>query len=620
MVKKTQKINKSEDIGEILADRLLSVCKKLGAQCWVQVEPYIKVCACNIVKYIERVSMRFVAGLVIFTYVVGALGIGETIAYYGDKESSSGNVFMAQSLDFSLASDAFEGVQNFGATTTASTEMVNEGTLNFQYTTQTDNISCDSDFLGDLTLVAKRGGSTVYEGALSGFVATTTDMETDWDFLFFLDPFSTVAQGAMCDLNIVFNGWQEGFPSPAEGGYSDEEVFPISLMANAVVLNEVLPNPEGLDTQAGLQGEWVELYNNSIFPLDLTGWYVKDATDHTVTLTASTTFNGRVLIGSRSSYLEWIVLYMNGQILNNDGDTVSLYTQSGILVDTYSYGNKATDDDSDSNHTAGGDNQNPAGNETSGQEGKSDARKPDGYGAWVDPVPTPGLTNALTDEQAEYIYQLMLEQFVLLESQKASSVEEEPVVEENSATTTDAVVFEDVVVEEDTNATSTDEVATTTETSLVDAETSTTTDETSSVLTGETDLVETGGTEESSAQTDEDPTVPQEQDQTLTERKEDTATDETDDTLLDISSVDTELYREEDYINEIVVTGDDEGISGTPEDVTEEVPKDEEVVEESAVETPAEEETVTELAVEPEPTPEPEQEPITEQEPTPEPE
>jgi hypothetical protein len=55
------------------------------------------------------------------------------------------------------------------------------------------------------------------------------------------------------------------------------------------------------------------------------------------------------------------------------------------------------DMDSESNNTPVGDNQNPSGTETAGNEGKSFARIPDGTGNWVDPIPTPGGPNRLEE-------------------------------------------------------------------------------------------------------------------------------------------------------------------------------------------------------------------------------
>jgi hypothetical protein len=114
-------------------------------------------------------------------------------------------------------------------------------------------------------------------------------------------------------------------------------------------------------------GEWVELYNNSGSTVDLTGWYIKDLADHTMTIDAAHTNTGLVTISASS----WLVVYRNGSaILNNTGDTISLFDSSNNLIDSHTYvGGKATD--------------------------LTEARIPDGTGAWVDPVATPGTANQL---------------------------------------------------------------------------------------------------------------------------------------------------------------------------------------------------------------------------------
>jgi hypothetical protein len=181
------------------------------------------------------------------------------------------------------------------------------------------------------------------------------------------------------------------------------EVEPQEPGILGVVLNEVLPNPEGSDSQAGLLGEWVELYNNSDTEVDLADWYIEDGVGsaNRQTISTSNTHTGVTTIGAKGSGNEWLVVFMSGAILNNTGDTVSFYNSSDELVDQYVYGNHPNDGDDDTKDSVGGDNGSPTGSETSVQEGKSDARIPDGTGSWIDPVPTPGGINILTEGQDE---------------------------------------------------------------------------------------------------------------------------------------------------------------------------------------------------------------------------
>jgi len=134
--------------------------------------------------------------------------------------------------------------------------------------------------------------------------------------------------------------------------------------AEYVVLNEILPNPEG-------GGEWVEIYNKEGGPaVDLAGWYVKDKDGNTQTIAEANTNTGSTVIGTCGSGDEWLVVYLDEEMLDDDGDTVYLYDIFDDLIDSYSY-------------------------EGDAPVGKSYARIPDGIGDWVDPVPTPGGVNKL---------------------------------------------------------------------------------------------------------------------------------------------------------------------------------------------------------------------------------
>jgi hypothetical protein len=136
-----------------------------------------------------------------------------------------------------------------------------------------------------------------------------------------------------------------------------------------VVLNEILPDPIGLDNAAKPNGEWVELYNNSAAPIDVDGWHMTDADGNQVLINAAKTNTNGTIVNSHG----WLVVYFGiNSMLNNGGDTVNLYSGAvapANLIDSHSYG--AT------------------------PEGKSIARIPDGSPTWYDPIPTPGEPNEL---------------------------------------------------------------------------------------------------------------------------------------------------------------------------------------------------------------------------------
>ena len=46
-----------------------------------------------------------------------------------------------------------------------------------------------------------------------------------------------------------------------------------------IKLNEIMPDPAGDDNAPMPNGEWVELYNQGSWPVDVNGWWLYDAID-----------------------------------------------------------------------------------------------------------------------------------------------------------------------------------------------------------------------------------------------------------------------------------------------------------------------------------------------------
>ncbi len=143
---------------------------------------------------------------------------------------------------------------------------------------------------------------------------------------------------------------------------------------SGVVLNEILYNPVGDDSGSMPNGEWVELYNNSTADIDVNGWYITNSVASTLTISASNSDNNLNLSDGGETVVPAggrLVVYQSGsELMNNGGDTITLYNAVNSLIDTRTY--------------------------TSGKaEGLSEARIPDGVGTWVDPIATPGTPNAV---------------------------------------------------------------------------------------------------------------------------------------------------------------------------------------------------------------------------------
>lgn len=346
------------------------------------------------------------AGLIAILNVVGISGVGYTQAFYADTEISSGNVFRASLLDFSVSnlelSDRIT-VQTDNSVSHFSAFTQDADSLPIQYRAGVNMTGGQSEFCHALQLTAELDGSEFYSGGLLGFsIGTTTDMG-DWDFHITLSgDVSSVRQGDVCQAELVFEGWRTDVSDYLSSGYHDIEKIDIDLVADMVVMNEFLPNPEGeaygfdfgSDHDDLPQGEWIELYNNSAYPADLTGWYIEDEAGNKIDIEVVNTNLATTTIPATG----WLVVYTNQAVLNNNGDTLGLYNASGTLVDGYSYagGTYCEQEPSPSDANLDG----ATGSCDSVPPNKSYARIPDGIGDWIDPVPTPAAANTLDGELA----------------------------------------------------------------------------------------------------------------------------------------------------------------------------------------------------------------------------
>lgn len=338
----------------------------------------------------------FVGLIILFIFTIN---IQDAEAFFSIESTSKDNQFSTGTLGFSSDKEDIS-IDISNATTTTSFELSDTGSVLSKYEVKMRKETCDDLFYQNIDLSINKGG-VIYNGELSEATATSTS-EGEWELEMSLKGSASVSNGQVCEININIEAWQNEFSKLEDGGFSEKKSINLTLtstvnLGSDVVLNEVLPNPEGSDSQGGLQGEWVELYNRGISSLDISGWYIKDEAGNTITISSTSTHNSRVTIGVPGSGLEWLIVYMPGAVLNNGGDTVYLYDSNDNLIDQYSYGTSVNDVDGDSNNTPGGNNEGPVGDETSGQEGKSDARIPDGANNWVDPIPTPGGPNVLDE-------------------------------------------------------------------------------------------------------------------------------------------------------------------------------------------------------------------------------
>ncbi|MCH8986745.1 lamin tail domain-containing protein, partial [Patescibacteria group bacterium] len=269
----------------------------------------------------------------------------------------------------------------------------------------------------DVKVIERKDDVIIFEGIVQpgevfSFIGSKKENRLDNEIKIFLNEEEHVSIHTSCsepinpglifgDFEIIsVNSRVNGpvCPLEVENGEGPILQTPVDTQSDGdVVLNEILPNPEGLDNQEGLEGEWVELYNNEDFSVDAVDWYIEDASEsgNRQTISGSNTHTGNTILGPQGSGNEWLVVFMPKAILNNTGDTVSLYNFLDELKDSHSFGASSNDDDDDSANTPGEGNDPARGTEEAANEGKSIARIPDGTGVWIDPIPTPGKPNKL---------------------------------------------------------------------------------------------------------------------------------------------------------------------------------------------------------------------------------
>jgi predicted ribosomally synthesized peptide with SipW-like signal peptide len=350
----------------------------------------------------NRVKKKLLALALIFGMnAVGILAVGRTVATFSDIETSSENYFSAAEFDFTATTT--NTVFGIGAGETVRSILHLEGMTTDDTLLSFRGESPIPENCAGLEAALAFGETELYHGALTDLIGATTtknirEIAIDELIIDIREMTGEPEYGTSCEWGLFIDGVQ--FPAiPDEGGFSDTETESWNIaFRKQIVLNEFLPNPQGVeygfdfgeDADDMPQGEWVELYNNSNTPRDLSGWYIWDDSlrnDHKVFVTAENTGTATTTISAHG----WLVVYMNRTLLNNGGDTVMLYSDTDIRIDSHVY---TTDTDfCDLEPTSGDANDTAGSGSCSVPKNKSFARIPDGVGEWVDPVPTPGEPN-----------------------------------------------------------------------------------------------------------------------------------------------------------------------------------------------------------------------------------
>lgn len=332
--------------------------------------------ALNFFGLVRRFGIAaLVLGIVAQTFVPGVL----FSAYFNDSEASPGNNFSSGILDAALAPADIYTSPLLYPTDTAQTsiDISNASVGPYEYKVKLE-VTGDDQPCQYFKATSDAGGNS-QTATLPDFATPTSTLAglaQTIDFKFELaSDVPPALWGKTCSFKWSLDAWAIG-SGPGIGFSDREERLGQLRIGQSVVLNEFIPNPVGADDAFMPGGEWVELYNNSNIDLDAGAWVLYDSQDtNELYITAANT-NTRATVVPAKGFL---VVYRNHDSdfnLDNDSDSVRLYdgypAAAHTLIDAYTY-------------AAG----KPA--------GFSYARIPDGVGAWVDPVPTPGGPNLAND-------------------------------------------------------------------------------------------------------------------------------------------------------------------------------------------------------------------------------
>jgi hypothetical protein len=114
--------------------------------------------------------------------------------------------------------------------------------------------------------------------------------------------------------------------------------------SNPIVITGVAPNPKGSDVQPQ-RGEFVVMQNVSEIAVDIGGWHLQDKRSNVLVIPLGTTIQPRSRIflhtGPGIASGDHVFCHRRRAIWNSQGDVVWLRDASGMLQQTFRYGNEA---------------------------------------------------------------------------------------------------------------------------------------------------------------------------------------------------------------------------------------------------------------------------------------
>lgn len=361
MKKNAQQIQKqNNDFGEVVVDYLFEKYRDVLTQPIPVDVTGVKELSRDVVRGLKSVSLRALVLLIALGMNgTGLLGVGHTVGYYNDTETSTKNTLAAGAVDFSL------DISGWQATTTAvslppgdvvmkEVDVDPQNSNPFQYYATSTNFTGDDDFCNGLQVTAELEGGLVYEGPLVDLLTSATTTLDSWKFTYTTEQQNF--QNRVCHFDIDYNGWQtrHDHPSYEQGGFNDTERVEHWISSWGFRINKVYYD---VASDRGVEGdnEWVEIYNQTNVPIDISGWGLCDNEScDTLPTTAPIPPMGYAFITGATTtasstlpapwYLapgvEKIVL-ADGEIgngLHNDADMLILKRPDGTIVDQMNWG------------------------------------------------------------------------------------------------------------------------------------------------------------------------------------------------------------------------------------------------------------------------------------------
>jgi len=227
---------------------------------------------------LKAVTMLLIIGL----NGAGLSAVGYTMGLFNDVEDSSVNIFEAGVVDFVLDDFGFSPVEPSislepGDITWKSIDVIPNLESNpFQYYASTTNFTGDIDFCDVLQVDAQVASSSMYTGDLQSLLTGATTTLPSWSFEIGMG--TNNLQNKVCNFDIMYNGWQtrHDYPTYENGGFSDTERVPSTISSWGFRLNKVYYDV-ALD-RGDENNEWVEIFNQTSVPLDISGWEICDNT------------------------------------------------------------------------------------------------------------------------------------------------------------------------------------------------------------------------------------------------------------------------------------------------------------------------------------------------------